>query len=129
MTDDVRESETSVRGPRLRRGLWIAGAVLLVIVIGVAAWLLWPKQQQTETVTLIGTEYTTNMPIEEHGGYVYVTIPVNSDTRDVVIEVPDETDNARIRDFLDELDTLVPGERVVALSDSNLHVLVDGMAE
>jgi len=128
MTDDVREPETSVRGFRLRRGLWIAGVALLVIVIGIAAWLLWPKQQ-TETVTLLGTEYTTNMQIEEHRGYVYVTIPVNSDTRDVVIEVPDETDNARIRDFLDELDTLVPGERVIALSDSNLHVLVDGIVE
>lgn len=111
-----------------RRKVWLATLVVLVVVVAVLAWWLWPKQQ-VPTVTLHGMDYTTNMQIEEYGGYVYVTVPVNTDPRDVVLTVADETDNQRIRDFLAELDTLVPGERVLALSTSNLHVLVTGMAE
>jgi hypothetical protein len=82
-----------------------------------------------ESVTVGGTEYTTNVRMDEQGGYVYAYIPVNTDVGEVVIEVADEQDNREIRSFLDSLDTFTPGEHVLELSDSNLHFIVDGMAE
>ena len=38
-------------------------------------------------------------------------------------------DTQQIREFLDGLDTLVPGEHVVSLSEVNLHFIVDGIDE
>lgn len=116
------------RAPR-RRALWIAAsAAAVAVVIGALVWLNWPAQD-VESVTVGGAEYTTNVRMDEQGGYVYAYIPVNTDVGKVVIEVADEEDNREIRDFLDSLDTLVPGEHVLALSEANLHIIVDGMSE
>ena len=112
-----------------RRAVWIAAAAVLAAVV--VAALLWTNCPKTgaEPVTLGGVEYTSNVRMEEQGGYVYAYIPVNSDAGGVVIEVADAEDNREIREFLDSLDTLVPGEHVLALSESNLHIIVDGMSE
>ena len=56
-------------------------------------------------------------------------VPVNSEVNSLVLKVQDAEDNAQIRAFLSGLDTFVPGEHVLALSDSNLHFIIDGMAE
>lgn len=130
----TEQPEEEPRGPRdqrprapRRRALWIAAAAVAV-AIGALVWLNWPAQD-VESVTVGGAEFATNMQMEEQGGYVYAYIPVNTDVGDVVIEVADAEDNREIREFLDSLDTLVPGEHVLALSDSNLHIIVDGMSE
>jgi hypothetical protein len=123
-----RADEGRPRAPR-RRARWIAAAAAAVaVVIGALLWLNWPAQD-VESVTVGGTEYTTNVRMDEQGGYVYAYIPVNTDVGEVVIEVADEQDNREIRSFLDSLDTFTPGEHVLELSDSNLHFIVDGMAE
>lgn len=119
------------RASRARtRLLWIGGAVavVLAVVLGTLLWANW-SAKDVQVITVLGVEYSSNVPIEEQNGYVYVYLPVNSDTAAVIVEVSDEGDSRRIRDFLDSLDTFVPGEHVLDLSDSNLHFIVDGMAE
>lgn len=113
-------------GPRRRRIVWGGAGAALAVALGLSAWSLWPSPD-LESVTLLGVEYTSNMPLNEHGGYVYVTIPVNSDGNAVVLEVADTDDNGEIREFLSGLDTMVPGEHVLALRESNLHFIVDGI--
>lgn len=112
-----------------RRALWVVAAI--VVVAAVVAGLLWWNQpeEQLDTVTLHSVEYTTNLRMDEHNGYAYVYVPVNTDAGEAVLEVEDEADSAEIRAFLDGLDTLVPGEHVLELSDANLHFIVDGMEE
>lgn len=131
-SDDARQARAEASKPTRsrRRAAWIATAVAAVVVLVLAALLSWNRPAGGgEPVTVGGTEYTTNVRMDEQGGYVYAYIPVNTDVGEVVIEVADEEDNREIRDFLDSLDTLVPGEHVLELSDSNLHFIVDGMAE
>ena len=120
-----RRSAVSVR-------VWlIAGGVALIALVVLAAvlWLNRPTADGPSTVTVQGVEYVTNVEVEAQGGYVYVYLPVNSDVESVVLEVADEADNQQIREFLDGLDTFVPGEHVLSLSETNLHFIVDGIDE
>lgn len=127
--DGNRGAHAAAQAPRSRKkALWIGAAASAAVVAGAALWWLWPAQN-IEVVNVLGVDYTTNMQIEEHGGYVYVTVPVNAAVNSVVVEVEDKSDSQKIREFLDSLDTLVPGEHVLALRDSNLHIIVDGMDE
>lgn len=139
---DDRES-AAVETPPLRRvrqrrralprWAWITGIGVCVgialAVIAVAIWLNWPKTDETSVVTVHGVEYVTNVQVEDHNGYAYVQMPVNSDTASVVLEVADSADNEKIREFLDGLDTLMPGEHVLSLNETNLHFIVDGIDE
>jgi hypothetical protein len=111
------------------RVVWIAIAAAGVVAL-IAALLIstWPKENLA-TVTIGGVGYTSNMEVEEFNGYVYVFIPVNTEVDDAVVEVDDADDSRKIRDFLDSLGTLVPGEHVLELSNSNLHFIVDGIEE
>lgn len=111
-----------------RPWLWVvvAGVVAAIIVVVV---LLAGGDDKTSTVTVYGTDYTTTQNIDGHNGYVYVYIPVNAETSDVIVEVENPGDTAKIREFLDGLDTFTPGEHIVELSDSNLHFIVDGIEE
>lgn len=114
-------------GSRRQRWIvWGGSGAALAVALGLASWSLW-QPSDVESVTLLGVEYTSNVQLDEHGGYVYVTLPVNSDGNAVVLEVTDPDDNEEIRGFLSALDTLVPGEHVLELRDSNLHFIVDGM--
>lgn len=123
------ESELVAKAPRVRRkGLWIGGAVAAALLLGALAWWFWPASN-VQTVSVLGADYTTNMRIDDHNGYVYVYVPVNADVKRVVVQVADKADSKEIRGFLDTLDTLVPGEHVLELSNSNLHFIVDGMEE
>lgn len=119
------------RGTRPNRVWLIAGgvAILVLAVLAAALWLNRPAEEAPNTVTVQGVEYVTNVEVEEQGGYVYVYLPVNTETGAVVLEVADSADSERIKEFLDGLDTLVPGEHVVSLSESNLHFIVDGIDE
>ncbi|MBC9936170.1 MULTISPECIES: hypothetical protein [unclassified Leucobacter] len=126
MEPEIQEGSGASR-PR-RTLLWAGGAAAAALTVGALAWWNWPAPGVAD-VTILGVDYTTNMEVEEHGGYVYVTVPVNSDPRSVVVEVGNAGDDQEIREFLDGLDTLVPGEHVVELRASNLHFIVDGLAE
>lgn len=119
------------RGPRRKRGWIIAGGAVLVAlaVLAAALWLNRPDANTPSTVTVQGVEYVTNVEVEEQDGYLFVYLPVNADTADVVLETPNAADTRQIREFLDGLDTLVPGEYVVSLSAANLHFIVDGIDE
>lgn len=122
-----RPRRSSSANPKLA---WlIAGGVALAALVVLAAvlWVNQPRAAAPNTVTVQGTEYVTNVEVEAQGGYVYVYLPVNTDPEAVVLEVSDEADSQRIREFLGGLDTLVPGEHVVSLSESNLHFIVDGI--
>lgn len=125
--EEAPEKAAATSRPR-RKLLWAGGATAVALAAGAVLWANWPAQD-LDVVTVLGVDYTTNMQVDEHGGYVYVTVPVNSDAGSVVVEVGDAGDNAEIREFLDTLDTLVPGEHVVELQRSNLHFIVDGLAE
>ncbi|MBL3700610.1 hypothetical protein D3228_13320 [Leucobacter luti] len=108
--------------------MWLGAGAAAAIAAGALTWSLWPVQD-LDTHTVLGVEVTTNLEVAAHGGYIYVTVPVNADASEAVLHVPDEGDNLRIREFLDGLDTLVPGEHVLALSEANLHFIVDGIEE
>lgn len=134
MADHEDQSEGGTNGaarhPRRSRAQarWIGIAAGGAVVAAAIAWWAWPVSD-VETVTAYGIEYTTNVKVEEHGGYVYVYVPVNAKTGSVVLEVENKKDSQHIREFLDSLDTFVPGEHVVSTSEMNLHFIVDGMAE
>ena len=113
------------------RPRWVVAAVVLAVLVTLAA-LLWPNGPEADpskVVTVQGVDYVTNVRVEDQGGYVYVFLPVNADATSVVLEVGDERDNEKIREFLGALDTFVPGEHVLALSDSSLHFILDGIEE
>lgn len=127
--EELQASELAAKVPHMRRkGLWLGSAVAAALLLGALAWWFWPASN-VQTVSVLGVDYTTNMQIDDHNGYVYVYVPVNADVNRVVVKVADKADNKEIRGFLDSLDTLVPGEHVIELSDSNLHFIVDGMEE
>ncbi|WP_125098952.1 hypothetical protein [Leucobacter chromiireducens] len=111
-----------------RRAVWLGVGVTAAIAIGAVTWSLWPETD-VRTVTVLGVDYTTNLDVEDHNGYPYVTVPVNTVVGSIVLEVSDADDTRTIQDFLATLDTLVPGEHVVSLGASNLHIIVDGIAE
>ncbi len=110
------------------RLLWLGVAAAGLVALGSLLWWNWPATD-VETVTVLGVEYSTNLRLDEHDGYTYVYVPVNTDVGTAVLQVEDAGDRAQIRAFLDSLDTLLPGEHVLALSDANLHFIVDGMDE
>ena len=134
---DPGAAEAPLRRVRPRRSMkpklvWlIAGGVAVVVLVVSAAtfWLNKPEVDAPTTVTVQGVEYVTNVEVEAQSGYVYVYLPVNTDPETVVLEAPIEADTQQIREFLDGLDTLVPGEHVVSLSEVNLHFIVDGIDE
>ncbi|QYM75572.1 hypothetical protein [Leucobacter luti] len=121
-------AEPARRGKPRRRALWLGAGAVAALAIGVAAWSLWPASD-VHSVTVLGVEYSTNLQIEEHDGYAYVTVPVNTEAGSTVLEVTDADDTRTIREFLAGLDTLVPGEHVLTLRTANLHIIVDGMVE
>lgn len=126
-------ASSPLRRPRHRRSArlkWIvAGAVALVALTAVATllWVTGPKEDAASSVTVQGISFVTNVEVEDQNGYVYVYLPVNTDAASVVLEVANESDNQQIREFLGALDTLVPGEYVLSLSEATLHFIVDGM--
>lgn len=116
------------------RPRWVVSAVVLAVLVTLVtlAALLWPNGPEADpskVVTVQGVDYVTNVRVEDQGGYVYVFLPVNADATSVVLEAGDERDNEKIREFLGALDTFVPGEHVLALSDSSLHFILDGIEE
>lgn len=118
-------SETRSQPKRRHLWKWVVAATIPLVVV--AFLLLNNNEDTTQTVTIYGTDYTTTQTVEGHNGYVYVSIPVNTDTSTVIVEVENGADNLKIREFLDQLDTFIPGEHVIALSDGNLHFIVDGI--
>ena len=122
------EPEPARRGRPRRRALWLGAGAAAALALGAATWALWPTSD-VRSVTVLGVDYSTNLEIEEHDGYTYVTVPVNTEAGSAVLEVPDADDTRAIREFLAGLDTLVPGEHVLTLRTANLHIIVDGMAE
>ncbi|WP_025134722.1 hypothetical protein [Leucobacter sp. PH1c] len=122
------EPEPARRGRPRRRALWLGAGAAAALALGAATWALWPTSD-VHSVTVLGVDYSTNLEIEEHDGYTYVTVPVNTEAGSAVLEVPDADDTRAIREFLAGLDTLVPGEHVLTLRTANLHIIVDGMAE
>ncbi len=122
------EPEPARRGWPRRRALWLGAGAAAALALGAATWALWPTSD-VRSVTVLGVDYSTNLEIEEHDGYTYVTVPVNTEAGSAVLEVPDADDTRAIREFLAGLDTLVPGEHVLTLRTANLHIIVDGMAE
>ena len=122
------EPEPARRGRPRRRALWLGAGAAAALALGAATWALWPTSD-VRSVTVLGVNYSTNLEIEDHDGYTYVTVPVNTEAGSAVLEVPDTDDTRAIREFLAGLDTLVPGEHVLTLRTANLHIIVDGMAE
>lgn len=129
--EPTEREEPEERGRRATpKAIWMIAIGIALVVLTLLAALLWlnrPEVDETSVVTVQGVEYVTNVTVEEQDGYVYVLMPVNSDAASVVLEVADDRDNAKIREFLDGLDTLVPGEHVLSLSDANLHFILDGI--
>lgn len=130
-----REQAATRRGARAatkrsaRMRSIIAGAAAVLVALAVALPLLWPRAADVREVEVAGTTFTTNLDVREEGGYVYAYLPVNADVGAVVLTAENPDDTARIREFLQDLDTLVPGEHVIDLTDSHLHVIVDGIPD
>lgn len=121
------------RARKQKRSLIVVGAAIaLVIALGVA-WLVMNLSKdsgnQVHEYSIRGLEYTTNLQIEEVRGEIYVYVLVNTDTDDIVFEVEDAADNGLVSEFFKGLDTFIPGEYEVELTDSTLRVIVDGMVE
>lgn len=134
------EEAAAARGPehftrRRRRRRRVVVAVALAAATALGAGLLACLMlcshpgEPLEQVTAGGVTFTANVPITEYRGVPYAQLAVNADVAETTIEVPEPADRARIRAFLDGLDTLVPGKHVVELSTGDLHVIVDGMGE
>ncbi|QEW01025.1 hypothetical protein F6J84_13570 [Microbacterium caowuchunii] len=124
-----RKAQRTSRRAGIARKAWAigAGAVLLAAVVVVAQ--LWPRSPDVHVVEVAGVEYTTNVAVREEAGAVYAYLPVNAAIDEVVLTVADHADSATIRAFLDGLDTFVPGEYVIELTDAPLHLIVDGIPE
>ncbi len=122
-----RKAQRMSRRAGIPRKAWpiAAGAVVLAAVVVVA--LLWPRPPEVHVVEVAGVEYTTNVEVRAEAGSVYAYLPVNAVVDEVVLTVADPSDSATIRAFLDALDTFVPGEYVIELTDAPLHVIVDGI--
>lgn len=116
-----------------KKQLLIAIAVLAIVGALLAGWLVLTSgdsaADDVETHTVRGVEYSTNLEIEELRGDLYVYVLVNTDVEDIVFEVDNRDDNAAIQKFFNSLDTFVPGEYELDLTDATLRIIVDGMAE
>lgn len=128
-SEETPETPEVPTTPKWRsKKVWLGGAIAAALVLGGLAW--WIGSTQTvKTVTVLGVDYTTNLEMDVYDGNVYVSVPVNTNTGEAVLKVDNKEDNEQIREFLDSLDTLVPGEHALALSETNLRFIVDGMAE
>lgn len=100
----------------------------MLLLVAVLVAVLWPRNG-VERVTVAGVEFRTNVVMEEYNNSPYANIPINSDTQQVVIETENPRDTATIREFLDAVNTFVPGEYTLQLADRTMYVRVDGIAE
>lgn len=130
--DEAPARRVRSRRRRPSRRTWIIGGTALTVVAGAAvliALVAGPRHEQPRVINIGETAYTTNVEVRAEGGYTYVYLPVNTDVADVILEVDDAADRHELRTFLDAVDTNVPGEHVVDLTNTHVRVIVDGMAE
>jgi hypothetical protein len=120
-----RRSAAHRAGPPRWIGWAVAGAI--AAAVAVVAVLLW-MPNDIRTVTMGGAEYRTNIELREAESGMYAFVPVNTETEDVVLETGDVHSDSVIRDFLERLDTFIPGEHVLMLENSvTIRVIVDGI--
>lgn len=125
-TPTTRRSAAHRAGAPRWVGFAVAAAVAVATAV-VAGVLLWAPFD-VRTVEVGGVSYRTNIELREDATGIYAFMPVNTDTDGVVLEMDDDAADPVIRDFLERLDTFVPGEHVLELENSvTIRVIVDGV--
>lgn len=128
--EDARLNRRSRRVRHRRRkriALWTVAALVLLTTAGALTW--GALGDDVRKVTVAGATFETNLRLAEHHGDVYVYVPVNATVRDLVLSTGEKVDDAKIREFLDQLDTVRPGEHTLEVDGEKLHVIVDGIDE
>lgn len=113
---------------RVRALTWGVVAAALVLLAVLTA-VFWPRGEGAAMVTVAGIEFTSTIEIREENGVVYAYLPVNADLGEVVLRTGDRDDDETIRATIDAIDVFTPGEHVIMLKESAIHVIVDGIAD
>ncbi|MCC3283218.1 hypothetical protein [Arthrobacter caoxuetaonis] len=128
------ETPSARRGRRARRShassrVWVRGSLIgmLALVVGGAVWAGLGAGDGTRTYEIAGEDYTSNVEIKEEAGGVYMYLPVNTDIEEVEVVTADPDTTQQLQEQLQNLDTFVPGEHILELPDTSIHVIIDGI--
>ena len=108
--------------------------VACVLAAGLGSWgvfaLVGDRQAPSATSYVVGdTTIVSSAEITEEATGAYLYLPVNTDVGDVILELDDPQATARLREQMEQIDTMVPGEHRVEIPGLAITVIVDGLDE